>query len=91
MAGIRAGCAPVADPGSLLGDEFTMFDLRSLYEPMFAFENPKYTFRRTMLRVLDATGERGVLNGGRPAQWFRRSEGMRWMGDVRGERLGGRG
>jgi hypothetical protein len=46
------------------------------------------TFRRTMLRVVEVAGERGAVNSGRPAQWFRRSKGMRLMDDDRGDRLG---
>jgi len=75
----------------LLCDEFTMLDLRSLHETIFGFENPKDVFRRTMLRVSEATGERGVVDGQRTAQWFRRNAGMRLMDDVRGEPLGRRG
>ncbi|RUP00952.1 MAG: hypothetical protein EKK34_31680, partial [Mycobacterium sp.] len=51
-----------------------MLDLRSLHETIFGFENPKDAFRRTMLRVSEATGERGVVDGQRTAQWFRRNE-----------------
>lgn len=43
-----------------------MLELRSRYETIFAFEMAKDTLRRTMLRVLEATGERGVVNAGRP-------------------------
>lgn len=88
-AEIRARHAQAADPGQLRGAELD--DARSAKPSRNDFASEKTTrdtFRRTTPRVMAAAGERGVVNSGRSAQLFRRSEGMRLMDDLRGERLG---
>jgi 8-oxo-dGTP diphosphatase len=70
---LRSDYAAAPDPGHLLGDEFTLFELQRLHEAVAGAPLMRDTFRRGMERRLTATG--GQRNGtvGKPARLFRRT------------------
>ncbi|MFA4897864.1 MULTISPECIES: NUDIX domain-containing protein [Microbacterium] len=60
------------DPRGLLGDAFTLSELRSVHEVVLGEELLPDTFRRAMLPNLVATGELSREGRGRPAELYRR-------------------
>ena len=63
------------DPFGLLSSEFSLRQLRELHEIISGESLQADTFRRTMLPLLDPTGQAVSQGRGRPAQTFtRRSE-----------------
>ncbi len=60
------------DPDGLLGDEFTLRELRIAHEAIAGRPLQRDTFRRAMEPHLVATGESSVRGRGRPAELFRR-------------------
>jgi 8-oxo-dGTP diphosphatase len=69
---LRRDYAVELDPGHLLGNEFTVRQLRKLYEAIFERPLMKDTFRRLVVPSLEATGEYGS-DFGRPAELHRRT------------------
>ncbi len=61
------------DPRGLLGDAFTLSELRSVHEVVLGEELLPDTFRRSMLPRLVATGELSREGRGRPAELYRRA------------------
>lgn len=70
---VRARYAATPDPDRLLGDSFTLRDLRLVHEAILGEELQRDTFRRAMEPHLEATGERVAAGRGRPAELFRRA------------------
>ncbi|SNS92835.1 NUDIX hydrolase [Rhodococcoides kyotonense] len=70
---LRRRYASSIDPGHLLGDTFTLLELRRLYEVVFDNEFAKDTFRRHVTSALEGTGETSIAGGGRPAELYRRT------------------
>ncbi|WP_072806490.1 NUDIX hydrolase [Rhodococcoides yunnanense] len=70
---LRDRYASSVDPAGILGDRFTLLELRRLYEVVFDKDLPKDTFRRHVFGALTATGETSLAGGGRPAEVYRRS------------------
>ncbi len=62
------------DPGGLLGDEFTLRELRIAHEAIAGKPLQRDTFRRAMEPHLVATGTTSISGRGRPAELFRRAE-----------------
>ena len=62
------------DPDGLLGDEFTLRELRIAHEAIAGQPLQRDTFRRAMEPHLVATGISSVSGRGRPAELFRRSK-----------------
>jgi 8-oxo-dGTP diphosphatase len=60
------------DPDRLLGDEFTLRELRLAHEAIAGEELKRDAFRRTMKLHLDETGMAITAGRGRPAELFRR-------------------
>jgi 8-oxo-dGTP diphosphatase len=60
------------DPDGLLGDEFTLRELRIAHEAIAGQPLQRDTFRRAMEPHLVATGSSSVSGRGRPAELFRR-------------------
>ena len=73
---LRRDYATDVDPAGLLGERFTVFRLRRLYEAVFERPLMKDTFRRLVVPNLDATGEYGT-DYGRPAEIYRRTDRTR--------------
>lgn len=69
---LRRDYATELDPAGLLGDRFTVFRLRKLYEAVFERRLMKDTFRRLVVPNLESTGEHGT-DFGRPAEIHRRT------------------
>jgi len=69
---IRAHYADKPDPDGLLGDEFTLRELRLAHEAVAGRELQRDTFRRMMEPHLVATGTATTGTRGRPAEVFRR-------------------
>ncbi|MGW0027477.1 NUDIX hydrolase [Rhodococcus sp. NPDC003383] len=69
---LRARYAAQVDPDRLLGEEFTVLDLRLLYEAIFDRPLQKDSFRRHVVAALDSTGRLSNPGHGRPAELFRR-------------------
>jgi 8-oxo-dGTP diphosphatase len=63
------------DPDRLLGDEFTLRQLRLAHEAVAGAEFQRDSFRRTMEPHIVATGRTVTRHRGRPAELFRASEG----------------
>src|SRR6185312_1744997 len=61
------------DPDRLLGEEFTMRELRLAHEAIASRELQRDTFRRTMEQHLVPTGTTTTGTRGRPAELFRRA------------------
>ncbi len=70
---VRARYAATPDPDRLLGDSFTLRDLRLVHEAILGQELQRDTFRRAMEPHLEPTGDRVVAGRGRPAELFRRA------------------
>lgn len=70
---LRRRYAQAVDPARLIGDEFTVLELRRLYEVIYGRRYPKDTFRRHMSIGLEPTGELRREGTGRPAEIYRRS------------------
>jgi ADP-ribose pyrophosphatase YjhB (NUDIX family) len=62
------------DPDRLLGDEFTLRELRQAHEAVAGHALQRDAFRRTMEPHLGATGATTSGGRGRPAELFRRRE-----------------
>jgi 8-oxo-dGTP diphosphatase len=62
------------DPDGLLGDEFTLRELRIAHETIAGQSLQRDTFRRAMEPHLVATGATNVSGRGRPAELYRRAE-----------------
>ena len=75
-------CAPATeaepDPDRLLGDEFTLRELRLAHEAVAGEALQRDAFRRTMEPHLVATGTTITGARGRPAELFRRRQVARW-------------
>ena len=69
---IRSHYADKPDPDRLLGDEFTLRELRLAHEAVAGRELQRDTFRRAMEPQLVATGNTTIGTRGRPAEMFRR-------------------
>ncbi|QXW00764.1 NUDIX hydrolase [Rhodococcus globerulus] len=69
---LRSRYAAQVDPAGLLGDSFTVLELRQLYEVVFDRELQKDAFRRYVIEALESTGEMSNPGNGRPAEMFRR-------------------
>lgn len=76
VAQLRREYATEVDPAGLLGDEFTVLQMRKVYEAVFERPLMKDTFRRLVVPNLDATGEYGT-DFGRPAEIYRRTDRTR--------------
>jgi 8-oxo-dGTP diphosphatase len=74
IADVRAHYREKPDPDRLLGDEFTLRDLRIAHEAIAGKSLQRDTFRRAMEPHLVATGATSISGRGRPAELFRRSE-----------------
>ena len=72
VADLRRRYSAEVDPGNFLGEQFTVLDLRMLYETVYARSYPKDTFRRHLLHGLEPTGELRREGTGRPAEIYRR-------------------
>lgn len=69
---IRSRYADTPDPDGLLGEEFTMLELRTAHEAIAGRGLQRDRFRRTMEPQLVATGAMAAGTRGRPAELFRR-------------------
>ena len=69
---LRERYAREVDPALLIDEEFTLLELRELYEIVFDRPLPKDTFRRHVLGSLEGTGATSAAGGGRPAELYRR-------------------
>ena len=69
---VRSHYADKPDPDGLLGDEFTLRDLRLAHEAVAGRPLQRDTFRRAMEPQLVATGSMTAGTRGRPAELFRR-------------------
>lgn len=63
------------DPDLLAGPEFTLLDMRRLYDIVFDRSLPKDTFRRQVSDAVTGTGRTSAAGGGRPAELYRRTPG----------------
>jgi ADP-ribose pyrophosphatase YjhB (NUDIX family) len=70
---VRSRYAEKPDPDRLLGDEFTLRELRLAHEAVAGRTLQRDTFRRAMEPHLAATGTTTTGARGRPAEVFRRS------------------
>lgn len=70
---VRARYEGMPDPDRLLGEEFTLRDLRLIHEAVAGKELQRDTFRRAMEAQLEATGDTTAGGRGRPAELFRRA------------------
>ncbi|MGV0718654.1 NUDIX domain-containing protein [Mycolicibacterium sp. XJ662] len=73
VAHIRSAYRDRPDPYRLLGEEFTLRELRLAHEAVAGQALQRDTFRRAMQSRLVATGAISVGGRGRPAERFRRS------------------
>ncbi|WP_235849724.1 NUDIX hydrolase [Mycolicibacterium doricum] len=71
---IRSRYADQPDPDGLLGEEFTLRELRSAHEAVAGAPLQRDSFRRAMEPKLDATGVTTSGSRGRPAELFRRAQ-----------------
>lgn len=74
VADVRAHYVEKPDPDRLLGDEFTLREMRLVHEAIAGRPLQRDTFRRAMEPHLVATGTSSVSGRGRPAELFRRRE-----------------
>lgn len=72
VAEVRARYASMPDPDGLLGDEFTLRDLRLIHEAVAGADLQRDTFRRAVEGHLEPTGAVSTGGRGRPAELFRR-------------------
>lgn len=70
---LRRRYATAVDPSGLISDEFTILELRRLYEVIYGRRFPKDTFRRHLSHGLEATGELSREGVGRPAELYRKT------------------
>lgn len=73
VADVRAHYRANPDPDHLLGDEFTLRDLRLVHEAVAGCDLQRDNFRRAMERHLEPTGDFATGGRGRPAELFRRT------------------
>ncbi|ABK74970.1 NUDIX hydrolase [Mycolicibacterium smegmatis] len=71
---VRTRYETAPDPDHLLGDEFTLRDLRLIHEAVTGHALQRDTFRRSMESQLVATGATVSRGRGRPAELFRRRD-----------------
>lgn len=76
MRWARRAYAERPDPARLLGETFTLNDLRRLHGAIRGGPLQKDTFRRRMEPFLVPTGERSSGSVGRPAQLYRRRDNL---------------
>ena len=69
---LRSQYGDALDPYGLAGDQFTVLELRSVYEAVFAHRMQKDSFRRHVIRHLVDTGRTSLDAIGRPAAVFTR-------------------
>ncbi|MCV7281692.1 NUDIX hydrolase [Mycolicibacterium flavescens] len=74
VAYVRAHYVDRPDPDRLLGDEFTLRELRIAHEAIAGHPLQRDTFRRAMEPHLVATGAISARGRGRPAELFRRRD-----------------
>lgn len=74
---LRVRYAHRVDPDLLLGESFTVLELRRLYEVIFGRTLQKDSFRRHVIDALENTGRLSNPGTGRPAELFRRSDEAR--------------
>ncbi|WP_372461138.1 NUDIX hydrolase [Rhodococcus yananensis] len=74
VADLRTTYATAVDPARLLGDDFTVLELRRLYEAVYGRTYPKDSFRRHLSHGMTPTGELRRTGAGRPAEVFRRTD-----------------
>lgn len=74
VSDVRAHYRERPDPDRLLGEEFTLRDLRLVHETVAGEPLQRDTFRRAMEPYLVPTGLRSARGRGRPAELFRRRE-----------------
>lgn len=72
VADVRARDDSSPDPDHLLGDEFTLRDLRLIHEAVAGHALQRDTFRRAAEPHLISTGDTVSRGRGRPAELFRR-------------------
>lgn len=71
VAELRMRFARALDPAGLLGDVFTVLQMRRLYQAVYGRPFVKDTFRRHVIGAIEPTGE--LANAfGRPAELFRK-------------------
>ena len=70
---LRRQYGRAADPAHLLGETFTVLELRRLYQAVFGRPLIKDTFRRYVIDALESTGHMSSSHG-RPAELFRRRQ-----------------
>lgn len=80
---LRAFHERTPDPFGLLDKEFSLRQLRELHEIVAGESLQADTFRRTMLPLLDPTGEAVSQGRGRPAQTFTRRSALALRADSR--------
>lgn len=80
---LRAFHERTPDPFGLLEQEFSLRQLRELHEIVAGESLQADTFRRTMLPLLDPTGEAVSQGRGRPAQTFTRRSALALRADTR--------
>lgn len=68
---LRLRYSRTVDPADLLGETFTVRELRRVYQAIFGRPLVKDTFRRHTIDALEPTGELAV-SFGRPAELFRK-------------------
>ena len=74
VAELRTRYGRTLDPAGLLGEVFTVFQMRRLYQAVFGRPLVKDTFRRYVIGAMEPTGE--LANAfGRPAELFRKRPG----------------
>jgi ADP-ribose pyrophosphatase YjhB (NUDIX family) len=73
---LRVDYGQAIDPGNLLGETFTVYQLRKVYQAVFERALMKDTFRRLVTPNLERTGETGT-DFGRPAEVYRRTANTR--------------
>ncbi|TGD29980.1 NUDIX domain-containing protein [Brevibacterium sp. S22] len=80
---LRAFHERTPDPFGLLEKEFSLRQLRELHEIVAGEDLQADTFRRTMLPLLDPTGQAVSQGRGRPAQTFTRRSALALRADTR--------
>ncbi len=69
---LRRQYASELDPAQLLGETFTVLEVRKLYQAIFGHPLAKDTFRRYVIHCIEPIGQTAVAFG-RPAELFRRT------------------
>lgn len=75
VADLRTRYGAAVDPDGFLGEEFTVLELRGVYEAVFGRALVRDTFRRSVRDHLHDTGRLTTSGPGRPAALFRRAPG----------------